>query len=111
MLAWWHHIDNASIIDIKAAVALFGAAVLAWFAPAHSRPQLRRGRRLRDVLLATAGALSCACWFNLGHYHFEGVLHYYDLYHYYLGAKYPRELGYTASTTAPSPPKRRCRRT
>jgi hypothetical protein len=47
------------------------------------------------VLLAALGVLGLASWWNLGHYHFENYIHVWDTFHYYLGAKYQPELGYT----------------
>jgi hypothetical protein len=93
--SWWHKLDNESMVVVKMAVALVGAAVLVWFFLAERLPDLRRGRRVREGLLALLGIVSCACWWNLGRYHFNGVVHYYEFYHYYLGAKYAPELGYT----------------
>lgn len=98
---WWHRLDDGWMVDVKATVAIIGAGLLLWyflaeFAPALQRyPWLKRGRRLRDVLLVTLGLVGSMCWWNLGRYHFNSFIHYYEFYHYYLGAKYAPELGYT----------------
>lgn len=91
MRTLWSLVDNDRILYIKSTVALIAAAAL--LLPLH--PATRRLTRLRDVTLGVCGALSLLCWFNLGHFHFDGYVHYYDQYHYYIGAKYFRELGYT----------------
>jgi hypothetical protein len=84
-------------VYVKAGVALAGAALLLWFFLAEVVPALRRDARVRDALLAAIAVFSCALWWNLGRFHFfaDHVVHYYEMYHYYLGAKYAPELGYT----------------
>lgn len=91
---WYYGLNDHSITVYKAIIALAGAAVLAWQALAPRVTILQRGRRWRDALLILVAALSCASWFNFGRFHYGPYLHWYELYHYYLGAKYP-ELGYT----------------
>ena len=42
------------------------------------------------------GVLAFACWWNLGAFHFgHRYVHTPEFFHYYLGAKYFDELGYT----------------
>ncbi len=94
-VAWWESIDNDSILYVKGGLAGAGAllllagAILAWRRRGHTL------RRTRDALLALLGALSFCSYFNLFHFHFDDVLHMWDVYHYYVGAKYFPELGYT----------------
>ena len=92
---WWRSLDDARMVDVKIGVALVGAGVLLWIFLADRTRRLRPGRRARELLLATLGMLACACWWNLGRFHFDSFIHYYEFYHYYLGAKYAPELGYT----------------
>lgn len=58
----------------------------------------RRGERRRlvraDRLLAVAGLIAAATYFNFGAFHFGNYIHGWDTFHYYVGAKYFRELGY-----------------
>lgn len=63
---------------------------------------LRRGETaVRGSSRATFLALACAgaaAYFNFGMFHWDkypDTIHYYDFYHYYIGAKYFPELGYT----------------
>ena len=82
----------AEIGAIKAATAAAGALLLgagAWGA-AHGRPT---GRRF-DALLAALGLLAAAGWWNLGRFNYPMFGHPSETYHYYVGAKYFRELGY-----------------
>ncbi|HXF96525.1 MAG TPA: hypothetical protein VNI61_10545, partial [Gemmatimonadales bacterium] len=53
------------------------------------------GARLRDGLLLALGIPSVALWGNLFQFHMPGYVHWSEVYHYYLGAKYLPELGYT----------------
>ena len=52
------------------------------------------GGRAWERGLAALGVLALLCWWNLGHFHFPTYLHRWELYHYVVGAKYFRELGY-----------------
>ncbi len=92
---WYHALNDDRMVQIKAGIAVVGAILLLWYWLADDLPILRRWRRLRDGLLIAIGLLSCAAWWNLGRFHFNPFIHYYEFYHYYLGAKYAPELGYT----------------
>jgi len=84
------------MLRLKAAIAFAGVLLLLWYWLAEQRPALRPGGRLRDALLLTLGVIACASWWNLGRFHFgSSILHYREMFHYYLGAKYAPELGYT----------------
>ena len=92
---WWRTLNDGRMVQLKAGLAVAGAILLLWYWLADDVPALRRWRRWRDGLLIALGLLSCASWWNLGRYHFNPFIHYYEFYHYYLGAKYAPELGYT----------------
>jgi hypothetical protein len=100
-LAWWnpaavwHWINNDRMVGIKGTLALLGALLLVVgiLLARMGRPNYLR--RLRDGLLAGMGLFAVLCWWNLGHYHFDNYLHIWEHYHYYIGAKYFRELRYT----------------
>jgi len=75
------------------ALALAGAA-LVW---ARNRAERRgdRGRLARaDRFLAVAGFVAILTYFNFGAFHFDNYIHGWDTFHYYVGSKYFRELGY-----------------
>jgi hypothetical protein len=78
---------------IKAATAGAGALLLAL--GAWRRARGRAPGRAFDWLLALLGALAAACWWNLGRFNYPTFGHASETYHYYIGAKYFPELGYT----------------
>lgn len=57
----------------------------------------RRGpaARWRDGALVVLALAGLAAWWNLFQFHFHGFAHASETFHYYLGAKYFPELGYT----------------
>ena len=57
-------------------------------------PSVRRGARHHGPA-AGPGALLRLLLFNLFRFHFDRYLHVWEIYHYYVGAKYFPELGYT----------------
>jgi len=80
---------------IKVAVSLAGMLVLvsSWALERAKRPEMLA--RTRDALLLALGLLAGFCWWNLGTFHRDHYIHEWDAYHYYIGAKYAPELGYT----------------
>ena len=91
----WHAIDNDVMVAIKGTLAGLGTILLIWGWWLRRRGQPDAHKKLRDYLLGGMGVFSLLCWWNLFHYHFDGYLHVWEHYHYYIGAKYFRELGYT----------------
>ena len=92
---WWRQINNPSMVGIKGAIALLGGLLLVWTIVLRILGQPDRDRRVRDRMLMVLGAFSFLCWWNLGHFHFQNYVHIWEHYHYYMGSKYFRELGYT----------------
>ena len=82
------------VAAVKVDVALAGTALLlwGWWLRRLGRPHLHRRRR--DAILATLGLLGILCWGNLLQFR-PGFVHGGDVFHYYFGAKYFHELGYT----------------
>ncbi len=70
-----------------------GIAVLGLAAALLSLARPRFVIRAR-VLLGLAAALSALAWVNFGNFRYHSVAHAWDVYHYYVGAKYFPELGY-----------------
>jgi hypothetical protein len=88
----WIHPQYA--VTIKAAVALAGLAllILRWYGARQQLPPSRS----QEVRLALLGVLGFVAWFNFGAFGIgRGYFHYYEFFHYYIGAKYSSELGYT----------------
>ena len=59
------------------------------------QPLPARRRRLWDGALLGLGLLAAACWWNLFQFNYPIFGHPSETYHYYIGSKYFRELGYT----------------
>ncbi len=82
------------------ALALLGLGLL--FYDARSAQQVGRRKRERPAprrssrrwLFAAVGLVSALTYFNFGAFHFGTFIHGWDTFHYYLGAKYFRELSY-----------------
>jgi hypothetical protein len=82
--------------SVKAVVATLGAALLLMRALPACWQRLSPGlRRLWDGSLLLLGALGAICWVNLFQFNFPGFGHPSETFHYYMGAKYFQELGYT----------------
>jgi len=103
LLSWWDALDERTVTVIKAALAFVGMSTFGWLAfsvrrPAHSRPP-----SWADRLLVAVAALSYLAHYNFGHFYYPddqvqpggGYVQIWDYYHYYVGSKYFRELGYT----------------
>lgn len=62
---------------------------------------IRLARQQKIARIAERGALiglilaSAISWVNFGTFHGTRVIHYWDSFHYYMGSKYFKELGYT----------------
>lgn len=56
------------------------------------RPRDARRRRLAAAALALTGVVA---WTNFGQFHIPWFVHLFDMFHYYVGAKYLPELQYT----------------
>ena len=78
----------------KASIALAGALLFLWEIWAHRRPNDRFGP-LRQWSLIALGVVALAGWWNFGALHYGRYVHQHEFFHYYLGAKYQQELGYT----------------
>lgn len=78
----------------KLSVASLGAALLLWGWWLRRSGQSHQHRRQRDALLLALGVLGALCWGNFLQFR-PGFVHGTDAFHYYFGAKYFRELGYT----------------
>ena len=61
-------------------------------------------RRLRQAVLVLLALASLAAWPNGLNFRYRTIVHDWDFAHYYLGAKYFRELGYTRLYTCAASP-------
>jgi hypothetical protein len=88
-------LSDSLVETIKIVLAAGGAAVLLWGFALRLGRRPDAHKRLRDALLLALGLLGGACWWELFEFHGRTYFHVWDAYHYYVGAKYFRELGYT----------------
>ena len=80
---------------LKLALALAAALLAARGLLLHRRGANAPGAAARDRALAALGAAAAAAFFNFGLFHQGRFVHVWDTYHYFVGAKYFPELGYT----------------
>ena len=79
------------------AIALVGLYYLLWGERLSGllEPKLTRiGRRVALVLLAAVALLSVGVYNNFFNFHYGGYVNAYEFFHYYMGSKYSKELGY-----------------
>lgn len=86
---------GSAAVMLKFLVAAAGAALLAVRLASGRRPPNPRRRRLEDAALALLAVMAFAGWWNFGRFHAGTYTHPHEFFHYYLGAKYSGELGYT----------------
>ena len=102
-LSWWDALDERTVIIIKVILAAVGAGIFGWMAFAALRLGRPRPPRWADRLLIAVAALSYLAHYNFGHFYYSndqvqpggGYIQTWDYYHYYIGSKYFRELGFT----------------
>jgi hypothetical protein len=91
-------LDRETLGAVELGVALFGVALLLADLALERLRRAGRLRRLRDGLLAGAALVAALCWWD-GSLLPRGVpalrwVNFTDSFHYYMGPKYFRELGY-----------------
>ncbi|MCU0662703.1 MAG: hypothetical protein MUC50_10305, partial [Myxococcota bacterium] len=96
-MSWlgWNGSDIGALLSITNPILALAALVslgLLWFS-------LRATRRWLTVsvgiFLHAVALLSIASYFQFGHFRFDRYINPHDVYHYYIGAKYSPEVGYT----------------
>jgi hypothetical protein len=75
-------------------LAVLGVVLLSWGTRLDREGGSPTRRRWRDRALAASGLAAVLVYFNFGAFHFGSFVHYWDTFHYYVGAKYFRELSY-----------------
>jgi hypothetical protein len=75
-------------------LAALGFALLQWGWRLRREGRPEAHARLRDRLLAALGIVAALSYVNLGFFHFGAFIHDHEWTHYYLGAKYTKELSY-----------------
>jgi len=89
-------LGSQEVGSAKAGLALVGALLLATRVLLERRGGLSRRRsRALDAGLLLLGTLAAAAWWNFFQFNYPTFGHPSETYHYYVGSKYFRELGYT----------------
>src|SRR5262245_30397457 len=81
------------VAALRSAVAAAGFAAVLYACLARRTSDPRQRSRARAVLGGAALAAALA-WTNFLNFHFTGLVHFHELFHYYVGAKYAPELAY-----------------
>jgi hypothetical protein len=89
--AWW---DNDASSRVEMVIAVLALALLGWGIWLKRRGMPGRFRKTRDRLLMVIGLLSFCAYWNFFAFHFGNYYHVWDTFHYYVGAKYFKELSY-----------------
>jgi len=90
----WTRLDYQYVSLIRCGIATAATLLLTWRLANDSSQDSPKGR-WSDRLLALLGAMAFLAWWNFGLFHFPAYIQVHEHYHYYLGAKYFPELGYT----------------
>jgi hypothetical protein len=86
--------NDGSVQAVAIGVALAAMGVILWGIRLADEGRPSAFQRLRDRTMLALGLCGVFAYFNFGHLHFGGFVHVWDTYHYYVGAKYFREVGY-----------------
>jgi hypothetical protein len=94
-LALWPTLGPERLTAIYEALAALLMLVVGWGVLArHRRPRAREESARRGALFALA-LVSLLAWPYLFNFHFPRFVHISEMFHYYMGAKYLPELGYS----------------
>jgi hypothetical protein len=88
---WWNTETSARWALVLALLAL-ALLQLNQLLAARGRPET--WQRARRIALGAIGVVSFATYFNMGAFHFPNYVHNWDVFHYFVGAKYFKELSY-----------------
>jgi hypothetical protein len=82
--------QQSYLSGIKAAVGII-ACLLIYYEAQSERPISTRVKQIVGSILAVA---AIACFFQFFHLSYKGYYHRWELFHYYMGSKYAKELSY-----------------
>src|SRR4051812_31799087 len=97
VIAIWSSLGYRPVAAVQFTVAALGTLTFGWDWIAHRKAGDNNDghRSLRDLLIALLGVAAFLCWWNLGRFNYPDFIQFHEQYHYYVGAKYFPELGYT----------------
>lgn len=91
LFSWWNDLNSRRW---ELLLALLGVALLVVDARRERRQGEPPPKSWRRRAFGVAAAVAALTYFNFGAFHFGNFVHTWDTLHYYLGAKYFRELSY-----------------
>src|SRR5258708_2955584 len=98
-LPLWPSLTRERATALYQALATLLVLGVGWGALARWGAADALGRRTGGWVLGVLAAASLAAWPNFLNFHYYGFVHGWEFFHYYLGAKYLPELGYTCLYT------------
>ena len=87
--------ENIAARELLKALIAEGALALACLYAVYDRQKLLEGQRWLNLALVLLVFAATAAWFEFGWLRYGKHMNPHDVYHYYIGAKYAPELGYT----------------
>lgn len=87
-------LDQFRVDILKIVLGIAGVLLLLWQLVLERAGKTDSDRVLRDRLLLGLGLLAGLAWWNFLYFHFNNYVHSWDVFHYYVGAKYSPELSY-----------------
>lgn len=94
-LPMWPSLSGPRLGLLAMSVAALFLLAAGWSGLARRYTEGPREARVRRGVLVVAAALALVSWFNFFNFHYTGFVHTWEVFHYYMGAKYLPELGYT----------------
>ncbi len=88
-------LTEARVDALRPFIAAFGLIALLCCAVFRRCSGAERPMRAAHKALGVTAALAFCCWWNFFNFHYPRPVHYWDFYHYYMGAKYFPQVGYT----------------
>ena len=93
-LPLWPGLGGGRLAVAGLALASLLMMVAGWSLLARRVPSSVREGRVRQGALVAVAAASLVAWTNFLNFHYTGFVHTWEVFHYYMGAKYLPELGY-----------------
>jgi hypothetical protein len=94
-LPLWPRLTHDKVMTLYTALAALLMLAVGWSAIARGHAESAGAARARRGALFALAAAALLAWPNFLNFHYYGLVHKWEFFHYYMGAKYLPELGYT----------------